>query len=79
VLKNTSRLQLSEPELKLDTLDAEDIELEVIKKFESTNKSKFNKLIQSLIKTLQIEKIDDEKSSIFEERLFLESKKVIGL
>lgn len=79
VLKNTSRLQLSEPELKLDALDAEDIELEVIKKFESTNKSKFNKLIQSLIKTLQIEKIDDEKSSIFEERLFLESKKVIGL
>ncbi|MDO8508332.1 MAG: exonuclease SbcCD subunit D [Nanoarchaeota archaeon] len=79
VLKNTSRLQLSEPELQLDTIDTEDIESEVIKKFESTNQSKFNKLISPLIKVLQLEKIDDEKSAIFEERLLNETKKIIGI
>lgn len=77
-LKNTSGLQLSEPELQLDSIDTENIEFEAIKKFESSHQSKFNKLISPLIKVLQIEKIDDEKSSIFEERLLIETKKVIS-
>ncbi len=79
ILKNTSKLQLSEPELKLDAIDAEDIEFQAIKKFEEANQSKFNNLISSLIRVLQIEKIDDQKSSIFEERLLIETKKIIGL
>ncbi len=77
VLKNTSGLQLSEPELQLDSIDTEDIESYAVKRFESSHQSKFNKLIVPLIKVLQMEKIDDEKSSIFEERLLIETKKVI--
>ena len=79
VLKNTSKLQISEPDMKFESIDAEDIEAHAISKFEESNKSKFNKLIPSLIGILQIEKIDDEKSAIFEERLLIETKKIIGI
>ncbi len=79
VLKNTSGLQVSESELQLDTINTEDMESEAIKIFKSTNHSKFNKIIEPLIKSLQLEKIDDEKSAIFEDRMILETKKTIGL
>ena len=77
VLKNTSKLQLSEPELELDAIDTYDIESQAIKKFETSNRSKFNKLISPIIKILQLEKADEEKSAIFEERLLLETRKII--
>jgi len=79
LLKNTSRLQLSQPGLELDTIDTEDIESQIIKKFESSSQGKFNKIIAPLIKVLQLEKIDEEKSSVFDERLLSETKKIIGL
>ena len=79
LLKNTSKLQLSEPELQIDTIDTEDIELQIINKFKESNKSRFNHLIFSLIKAMQIEKNEDEKSSVFEERLLSETRKVISI
>ncbi len=79
LLKNISRLSFLEPELQLETIDTEDIESQIIKKFETINKSKFNYLIHSLIRVLQIEKNDEEKSAIFEERLLSEAKKIIGI
>mgnify|MGYP001571861052 CR=1 FL=1 len=78
VLKNTSKLQLSEPELELDAIDTHDIEFQAIKKFEASNRSKFNKLISPIMKILQLEKADEEKSAIFEERLLLETRKIIS-
>jgi len=78
LIKNISKLSLQEPELQLDSINTEDIESQIIKKFEESNKSRFNYLINSLIKVLQIEKIDDEKSAIFEERLLSEAKKIIS-
>ena len=79
LLKNTSKLQMAEPELQLDIIDTEDIESQIIKKFEERNKSKFNFLINQLIKVLQIEKQDDEKSSLFEERIISDVKKIISI
>ncbi len=78
LIKNISKLSFPEPELQFDAISTEDIELQIIKKFEESNKNKFNYLIMPLIKALQIEKIDDEKSSIFEERLLSEARKIIG-
>jgi DNA repair protein SbcD/Mre11 len=78
-LKSTSNLLISEPELKFDSFNTDDIESQIIKKFEESNYSKFNYLISPLIKSLQIEKIPDVKSAIFEERLLTETKKIIEL
>jgi len=79
MLKSTSRLQLLESEVNLDIIDSAQFETEIVKKFEEANPNKFNHLINSLVKTLQIEKIDDEKISTFEERLVSEIKKVLPL
>ncbi len=77
LLKNISKLSFLEPELQLETIDTEDIESQIIKKFEMSNKNKFNYLINSLIRILQIEKNDEEKSAVFEERLLSEAKRII--
>ncbi len=78
-LKSTSKLYLSESELKVDIIDSTQLEAEIIKKFEETNPNKFNPLIPSLIKSLQIEKIEDEKLSTFEDRLISETKKILPI
>lgn len=79
LLKSTTKLHLSEQEVKLDMIDSTQLETEMIKKFEETNPSKFNQLIPLLTKTLQIEKIEDEKLSNFEDRLISEIRKVLPL
>jgi DNA repair exonuclease SbcCD nuclease subunit len=79
LLKSTTKLHLSEPEVKFEVLDSTQLEAQIIKKFEETNPNKFNPLIPSLIKSLQIEKIEDEKLSLFEERLISEVKKILQI
>ncbi len=76
-LKSTSKLHMVQPEIKLDFTDTENLESQIIKSFEEKNSSKFNHLINHLIKVLQTEKLDDEKSSIFEERIISESGRAI--
>lgn len=78
-LKTTSRLYLAEQEIKLDIVNTEDLETQIINQFEDSRPSKFNGLVPQLAKTLQMEKLDDEKSSIFEERLLSETNKIIGI
>ena len=77
-LKSTTKLFLSESEIKMDFLDTGSLESEIIKKFEESNPNKFNLLIPQLIKTLQMDKSEDEKSSVFEERLISESKRMLN-
>jgi hypothetical protein len=79
ILRSTTKLHLSEPEVKFEVLDSTQLEAQIIKKFEETNPNKFNPLIPSLIKSLQIEKIEDEKLAIFEERLISEVKKILQI
>lgn len=78
-LKSTSRLHMPEPEITLEILDTANLENEIIRKFEETNPCKFNQYIFPLIKSLQIEKLDDERSAIFEDRVMTEVKKVLGI
>jgi len=79
MLKSTSKLQLYEGEIKIDILDSTQFETEIIKKFEEANPSKFNQWITSLVKVLQLDKIEDEKLFIFEERLISETKKILPI
>jgi DNA repair protein SbcD/Mre11 len=79
LLKSTSKLFASESDVKFESLDSLHYEEQIIKSFEEKNPNKFNKFIPQLIKALQIDKSDDEKNSVFEERLISESKKILNL
>lgn len=79
VLRSTSKLFISEADIKLEAIDSPNFEDEIIRLFEVKNPNKLNKFVPQLLKALQIEKLDDEKSFTFEERLISESKKVLNL
>lgn len=78
-LKSTSKIHVAEPELKINFSDSVNLEMPLIKKFQEEHPSKFDFLIQDLIRTLQISKIEDEKLSVFSERIISETKKIINL
>ena len=61
----------------MSSLDEKDIEESIIKDFEKKNKSKFNEVIFPLMKSLQAEKLEDERISIFEERILSELNKIL--
>lgn len=79
LLKSTTKLHLPEQEMKMDSMDSNQLEAQIIKKFEESNPHKFNHMIPSLTKALQLEKIEDEKLSIFEDRLISDIKKILIL
>lgn len=76
-LKSTTKLQTSQQELSFDFSDASELEEQIIKKFGESHPSIFNNLVFPLVKSLQIEKAEDEKSATFQERLLSEIKKVL--
>ncbi|MBU0466559.1 MAG: DNA repair exonuclease [Nanoarchaeota archaeon] len=77
LLRSTSKLHMAESEMEIHILDSENIEDEIIKQFEEKNPGKFNILIHTLMRALQVEKLEDEKSSTFEDRLLSETKKIL--
>lgn len=79
LLKNTSQLKTTEPEIEIETDDIEKIEEAIIGDFIKKNDSKFNKFITSLINSFNLEKQEDEKRVIFENRLLAELNKILNL
>jgi DNA repair exonuclease SbcCD nuclease subunit len=80
-LKNTSKLQSEEKEIeiKITTSDMNKIEEVLTKQYESNNPDKFNNLIVPLMHCLELQKQDDEKTAIYESRLFSDINKILGL
>jgi|SRR3989344_3568046 len=80
-LKNTSKLETTKKEIEIEfqEKDVEKVEEIIVKKYEAKNPSEFNKIIFQLMEVLSKEKKEDEKSQVFEERLFDELEKVIGI
>lgn len=80
-LKNTSKLEIEKTELQieLNPKEMEKVEEILIKKYENENPSDFNELIFPLIEALNKEKQEDEKSAVFEQRLFSDLSKVLGV
>ena len=79
LLKNTHELKTKELELEIEMQNAENIEEETISIYSKENPSKLNKLIQPLINSLGMEKQEDEKNVIFENRVFDSAKKILEL
>lgn len=77
-LKSNTRLLTPESEFNLE-VHGEALESQIIKNYEQKNPSKFNELIPFMIKSLQLEKQEDEKSASFEDRLLSEIKKIIQI
>lgn len=78
-LRSTTRLSSPKPEITLSSLESEDLEENIIKKFQEKNPSPLNIHIGQLMNFLKTEKKDDERSSIFEDRLISESKKILNI
>jgi len=78
-LKNTSNLISSEQEILIEFSDTQDLEKRIIEEFEKSHAHKLNPLIFPLFKTLQMEKKEEEKTDVFEDRLISEIKKLLPL
>ena len=68
---------MPEPEFKLEISDHENMESQIIEKFQKNNPSKFNSIISSLISSLSAEKNEDETKLTFEDRLISETEKIL--
>jgi len=79
ILRNTHELKTKEVELDVEVKNSENIEEETINIFSSENPSNFNELIPQLINSLNLEKQEDEKSAVFEQRILENVKKIIKL
>jgi DNA repair exonuclease SbcCD nuclease subunit len=79
MLKNTHELKTQEVELDIELKNSENIEEETIKMFSTENPSSFNELIPQLINSMSLEKQEDEKSAVFEERLLENVRKIIKI
>lgn len=78
-LKSLSQLSMEEAHLEVQISNMEQAEEEIIKDLTAKNPGQFSKLISPLINSLSIEKQEDEKSLIFESRLFDEINKILEI
>lgn len=76
-LKSTSKLYISESEMALDSFNTSNLESDIIRRFLDSNPGRFNHFISPLMRALQTEKLEDERSSLFEERVLSESRKIL--
>lgn len=80
LLKSTTKLKKQETgELTVEITDMEKLEENIVETYTNNpeQKTKFNNQIESLIRALSLEKQEDEKNQIFEERLLEELKKIL--
>lgn len=79
MLKSTSKLHIAEPEIETNIISSEDFENQLIERFQEKNPSKFNSLTTHLIRALKVEKLEDETSMTFEDRLISETDNILKL
>jgi len=77
LLKNTHELNSQELELDVEIKDSENVEEETIKIYSEENPSDLNSLIPQLMNSLSIEKQEDEKTEIFNNRILDNARKLL--
>lgn len=77
MLRNTHDLSVKETGMEIKVKDDADIEEETIKIYSEQNPNDFNTLIPELINSLSMDKQEDEKTEIFNNRLLSEVRKVL--
>jgi DNA repair protein SbcD/Mre11 len=79
LLRSTTHLHAAEAAIIPETLDSSNLENQIIHHFEEKNPSKYNKFIPTLLRTLQFERLEDEKNDTFEDRIITEVNKTFSL
>ena len=77
LLRNTHELNTKELEMEVEIKNSDNIEEDIIKIYSNENPSDFNRLIPELMNALAIEKQEDEKTEIFNNRVLDNTKKVL--
>ena len=75
-IKNTSKLKVEDNKIYYDSNDMEKVEDTIIKEH-SKNNSKFSAKIPTLLQAFSMEKQEDERNQIFEDRLLSELKNIL--
>ena len=80
-LKNTAKLEVEQKEFQsqLQANEMEKVEEVLIEKYEKENPSDFNKVIFELMESLNLDKQEGEKNTIFEQRLFSGLSKLLKI
>jgi len=78
ILKNTSQLKTEEAEIEIEVSDMDKIEENIIQDYTKKTPHKFNEKITQLLRALSIEKQEDEKNQVFQDRLIGELKKILN-
>ncbi|MEM4181977.1 MAG: exonuclease SbcCD subunit D [Candidatus Pacearchaeota archaeon] len=76
-LRNISSLTKKEKEIQISLENLEKSEEKIIHEYRELSKARFSSLTEELIHALSLEKNEDEKNNLFEDRLVFEIKKVL--
>jgi len=77
-IKNLSKLSIADSKIHFDTTDMQQVEDIIIKKYLAETPTKFNRHVQTLLKTLNHEKQEDETNQAFQQRLTSELNKTLS-
>jgi DNA repair exonuclease SbcCD nuclease subunit len=77
LLRSTTQLHAAEASIVPETFDSANLESQIMKHFEESHPNKYNPYISPLLKALQIERLEDEKNDVFEDRLISEVNKIL--
>lgn len=81
-LRNISSIKVQEPELEIEPYladNVEDVERKIISEYSRKNPANFNKYLPQLMTALSFEKNEDEKITIYENRLLSELKNILEI
>ncbi len=81
-LRNISSIKVQESEFEMEsslTDNIENIERKILNEYSQKNPTNFNKYLPQLITALSIEKNEDEKITIYEDRLLSELKNILEI
>ncbi len=78
LLRSTTHLHAAEAAIIPETLDASNLENQIMNHFEENNPSRYNKFIPTLLMALQFERLEEEKTDVFEDRLVTEVSKTFS-
>jgi len=78
-LKSISQLSMEETHLEIQVSEVGQVEEAILKDLIEKNPGQFTKFVNPLINSLSLEKQEDEKSAIFEDRLFSEIAKILEI
>ncbi|MEA3329483.1 MAG: DNA repair exonuclease [Nanoarchaeota archaeon] len=77
LIKNSSKLSLSESELLFDITDIHEAEEKLVEKYFAEDNSKFKSVVPEMIKSLDKEKHEDETNKSFQDRFLGEMGKIL--